>query len=220
VTYFGGLGSGKGWLKFLFLVEPEILREALAAVNPVLVITNGRVPTGYKSTPLAEYVEAYARYVNAMLESPEAASRASSSVCMGLATSLDRFVSKPCPDARFKLLEPEEPVVNLTPETLHYDETRGQLCTNVMTNLYFGMELSYPRVISLDRDKHEVLYETAGFASHAIFQKVKVDIQKVTQPCRMRSPAREHRPPIRITEGMRDAMKSHPGLKAARLEIV
>lgn len=37
--YAGGLGSGKGWLKFLFLVGPELLREVLIATKPILVVT-------------------------------------------------------------------------------------------------------------------------------------------------------------------------------------
>jgi hypothetical protein len=220
MAYFGGLGAGKGWLKFLFLVEPEVLQDVLTAAKPVLVITNARVPADYASTPLAEYLEAYARYLEAMVESPEAASQAWSAIYVGLAASLDRFLPTPSPDQRYKLMNSEEPVVNLSPETLLYDEHRGQLCTNVMTNLYFGVQLSYPRVISLDRDKHEILYDTAEFASYAIFQDVKSRIQKVTHPCKMRSPAREHRTPIRITERMRKKMRIHPGLRAVNLDII
>jgi len=86
--------------------------------------------------------------------------------------------------------------------------------------LYFGAELSYPRFVSLDRDDHEILYDTTEFASYAIFQDIKSRIQKVTRPCKMRSVAREHRTPLRITEGMREKMRIHPGLRAASLDIV
>jgi hypothetical protein len=139
---------------------------------------------------------------------------------IGLAASLDRFSPTPCPDARYKLMNCDEPVVNVTPLMLYFDGRRGQLCTNVMSNLYFGVELSFPRFISLDRDKHEVLYETDQFPSHGIFQSAKSRIQKVTKPCKIRSPSREHRPPIRITEAMNERMKRHPGLKTAGLELV
>jgi hypothetical protein len=56
--YFGGLGAGKGWLKFLFVVDPDVLREVLIAIKPVLVITNSRVPADYDATPLNEYLAA------------------------------------------------------------------------------------------------------------------------------------------------------------------
>jgi hypothetical protein len=220
MAYSGGLGSGKGWLKFLFLVDPEILRDVLVAARPVLVITNGRVPADYESTPLTDYVESYERYVKAMLESPAEASRASTAIYMGLAASLERFSPKPCAGGNYKLMNPDEPVVNLGPVFLHYDGRRGQLCTNVMSELYFGVQLSFPRVISLDRDRYEVLYDTAEFATFAIFREVKSRIQKVTRPCKIQSPSREHRTPIRITDGMRERMKQHPGLKEASLEIV
>jgi hypothetical protein len=219
MAYFGGLGAGKGWLTFLFLVETEVLRDVLAAVNPVLVVTNGRVPADYQSTSMTEYLEAYARYLNAMLESPEAASRASTAIYVGLAASLDKFSSQLCPDTKYKLMDTQEPVVNLGPETLHYDARRGQLCTNVMSKLYFGAELSFPRVISLDRDRHEVLHDTTEFPTFGIFLSMKSRLQRVTRPCRIRSPSREHRTPIRITDEMRQRMKQHPGLKEANLQI-
>jgi len=218
--YFGGLGAGNGWLKFLFLVDPDLLREVLIATKPVLVITNSRVPTDYKATPLNEYLAAYSRYLEATLESAEAAQKAAMATYMGLAASLDRFSPTPCPDSRYKLMNCDEPVVNLSPLTLHFDARRGQLCTNVMSNLYFGVELSFPRVISLDRDKHEVLYETRQFPTHGIFEGVKSRIQKATKPCKIQSPSREHRTPIRITESIHERMKRHPGLITAGLELM
>ena len=218
--YFGGLGAGKGWLKFLFVVHADVLREVLIATKPVLVITNSRVPAEYESTPLDEYMAAYSRYLEAMVESVEAAQKAAMGTYMGLAASLDRFSPTPCPDARYKLMNCDEPIVNLTPLMLYFDGRRGQLCTNVMSKLYFGVELSFPRFISLDRDKHEVLYETDQFPSYGIFEGVKSRIQKVTKPCKIRSPFRQHRTPIRITEAMNERMERHPGLKAAGLELL
>jgi hypothetical protein len=220
MSYYGGLGAGKGWLKFLFAVEPEVLREVLIATKSILVITNSRVPTEYESTPLDEYISAHSRYLDAMLESTEAAKKAAMATYIGLAASLDRFSPMPCPDSRYKLMNCDEPVVNLAPLNLYFDPRRGQLCTNVMSNLYFGIELSFPRVISLARDKHEVLYETREFPTYNIFEGVKSRIQKVTKPCKIRSPSREHRTSIRITERMRGRMKQHPGLIAAGLELL
>lgn len=218
--YFGGLGAGKGWLKFLFLVDREVLHEVLIATKPVLVITNSRVPAEYESTRLDEYMTVYSRYLEAMVKSAEAAENAAMGTRIGLAASLDRFSSTPCPDSRYKLMNCDEPVVTLSPLTLYFDARRGQLYTNVMSNLYFGVELSFPRVISLDRDKHEVLYETRQFPTYGIFEDAKSRIQKVTKPCKIRSPSREHRTPIRITEAMHERVKRHPGLIAAGLEVV
>jgi hypothetical protein len=217
MAYFGGR---KGWLKYLFLVETNVLRDVLTAVRPILVVINGRVPANYHSTSMSEYLDAYASYLDATLKSPDAASRASGATYIGLAASLDKFSPTPCPDANYKLMNPEEPVVTLTPETLYYDPIRGQLCTNTFSKLFFGMETSFPRVISLDRDKHEILYDTAEFPTFRIFQEMKARLQKVTRPCKIRSPSREHRTPIRITEVMREQMRNHPGLKEANLELV
>jgi hypothetical protein len=161
--YFGGLGAGKGWMKFLFLVDADVLRETLIAAKPVLVVTNTRVPVEYESTPLEDYIADYSRYLEAMLESSQAAQKAAMAIYIGLAASLRRFSAVSCPDTRYKLMNSEEPVVTIGPLTLYFDGRRGQLCTNVFTNLHFGVELAFPRVISLDRDNHQVLYETREF---------------------------------------------------------
>ena len=101
---------------------------------------------------------AYSRYLEAMLELGDAtkqtamgvyADQTAMDVYIGLASSLDRFSPRPCPDAEHKLMNSDEPVVNLTPLMLYFDERRGQLCTNTYSKLYFGLELSFPRVISL-----------------------------------------------------------------------
>jgi hypothetical protein len=218
--YFGGLGAGKGWLKFLFLIDPDLFRDVLIAAKPVLVITNSRVAASYESTPLDEYIAAYTRYLDAMLDSAEAAKVAAMATYIGLAASLAQFSHEPCPDSRYKLMNSDEPVVTLSPLTLYFDARRGHLCTNVMSNIYFGVELSFPRVISLSRDRHEVLYETQHFPTYGIFEGVKSEIQKLTKPCKIRSPSREHRTPIRITDTMRKRLKSHPGLIASGLELI
>ena len=213
---------GKGWLRLLFVVEPDILRGVLIATKPVLLIMNGRVPAEYESTPLDDYVAGYSRYLGAMLESPEAAHEAASGIYIGLAASLARFWTTPCAGGRYKLMKCDEPVVSLTPFMLHFNERRGQLFTNVFSHRYsyFGVEMSFRRVVSLDRDEHALLYETNQFPTYGIFEGVKSRIQKVTKPCKIRSPSREHRTPIRITEAMNERMRRHLGLKAAGLELV
>ncbi len=218
--YFGGLGAGKGWLRFLFLVDPEVLRSVLMKIKPVLVITNARVPAEYVETQLNQYIAAYSQYLDAMLVSAEVARRASMGIYMGLAASLEQFSPKLCTDVRYKLMNPDEPVVNLSPLTLHYDARKGHLGTNTMSNLYFGVELSFPRVISLDRDKHEILYETREFKTNRIFENLESELQKATNPCKIRSQSREHRTPIRITTELQERMKRHPGLIAAHLDIL
>src|SRR5205807_2250726 len=139
---------------------------------------------------------------------------------IGLAVSLKMFSPRKCPDPRYKLMRSDEPVVNVSPQIIDFDASRGTLRTNVGMGLYFGTELSFPRVISLDRDKHERLYDTSQFPTFELFKGLKSRLQKVTRPCRIRSPSREHRTPIRITDTMRETMRNHPGLHEAGLGIV
>jgi hypothetical protein len=212
--------AGKGWWRFPFLVEPEILHQVLKSTRAVLVDTSSRVAVAYESTSLNDYVKGYSEYLDGTLKSADFDQRSSLQIYMGLAASLDQFRPETCPDSRYKLMETDEPVVNLSPLMLYYDDQRGQLRTNVMSSVYFGIELTFPRLISLDREEHEVLHPTLESPNYTVFEEISAKIRKQTHSCRIRSACREHKTQIRITNEMEHRMTRHPGLNGMHLVLV
>ncbi|MDB5337396.1 MAG: hypothetical protein JWN70_3015 [Planctomycetaceae bacterium] len=208
-----------GFLTFNFVIEPEELRQVLSTVGPVL-IHNGRVPIAYASTSLTEYIDAYAQYIDAMLETTEVPWRKVANTHIYIGASLDHFTWETCPDASYKVWRTDIPVASLGPQELYYDATRGQLRTDTGSTLSFGAKFVFPKVISLDGDRHEILHETRHFPTYDIYMQIKSLIDKLTIPCKIRSPSRDHRPPIRISKGMHSRLQNHLGLKARHLELL
>ena len=54
--YFGGLGAGKGWRRFYFVVAPDELQRVLMDSECALLVSNGRVPVDYERTALSDFV--------------------------------------------------------------------------------------------------------------------------------------------------------------------
>jgi hypothetical protein len=210
MPYFGGLGAGKGWYKFQFAVTPNEMSDVLRSQNPFVVNTNTRVPIDYSYTPLDEYLNSYQQYVDAMVNTVEVPWQFCSSISRGLATSLTVFESKACPDPAYKLMNPVEPVINLGPVPISYFNKK--LSSKVVSEICFGIEMTFPRVVSFDKDGYEALYPTDSFETYKLFTELCSLITKMTKRCVFRSRLQQHRTKIRISHEMAVYMKKHAGL--------
>lgn len=203
------------WLTFQFSIEPKLLRDILVNIDPVLVIINARVPARYQGTSKTQYIAAYTRYMDAIFESPEAADKASTATIIGMAMNVNWESSSVRLDSRYKLMELDEPAICLSPMALHFDRHSGQLCTNILSNLYFGMKMTFWQDFSQDS-----AVRAAQLPALELFNTLKLQIEKVTSPCRIRSRSRDHRTRIRISDKIRERMPSHPGLLATKLKLL
>lgn len=200
------------WLTFQFSIEPKVLGDILKAIDPTLVVINRRVPLRYQGTPIAQYLADYSRYVDAIFDSPETVEKASIETIIGLATNVDWESSSVRLDSRYKSMELDGPVVCLSPMALHFDKKTGQLCTYIRSNLYFGLQLT----VNHDLTQNSKV-QAAQLPALTLFDTFKLHVEKVTSPCLIRSKSRDHRTRIRISDHMRERMRTHPGLRAAHL---
>jgi len=210
MSYSGGLGAGKGWYKFQFAVTPNEMSNVLRSYNLFVVKTTKRVPIDYSYTSLDEYLDSYQQYVDAMVNTVEVPWRFCSSISHSLVTSLTIFEPKVCPDPAYKLMNPIESVINLGPVPISYSNKK--LSTAVTSNISFGIEMTFPKVVSFDKDGHETLYATDCFETYKLFTELCSLITKITKPCVFRSERQQHRTKIRISHEMAICMKKHSGL--------
>jgi hypothetical protein len=216
---FGGLGAGKGWHKLQFLITPDELEHLLVARSLHMMITNRRVPLSYRESEIEEYCSAYRVYVEAMRGARPLNYEVTGPMYVSLAHSLD-IINERVIDGEYKSMEPEEPTVYLSPFEVHF--YRGTVSTSIggSDQFSFGLEMTYPKVVSFDREGYEYLHDTSTYPAFALFADLKAAIQTLTSPCRIQSPEKVHRTRIRISPSMREAMASHPGLAAQGLRVV
>lgn len=222
--YFGGFGAGKGWQSYYFLITPDELHAQLAALELSLVITNCRVPVTYFSTPIEEYREQYAAYFRAVsgegdgvdwhVTSPMYISLTRPSVHIGF----EVITRHP----EYKLVEPSEPLINLSPFPLYYDNERQQisLVHGGMESWSFGLRMDYPKVVSYSSEHHECLHNTSSYMNAELFAQLKGGIDCITTNATILSPAKRHRTKVRISEAVLSQVYRSRPLVEQRLCLV
>lgn len=217
--YFGGLGAGKGWHHFSFLVSPDELRELLEPL-PIRLYRIGGVPVVYGGTSLEEFIFAYAHFVEACCESVNPDFRIVSGAKIDLVPHGQTIIESPSRDPNWKLTSLELPAPYLDTEGLSYSGSKGQLHSNVGNGISFGMRCSFPRVVSFDSDRHETLHDTERMVGYRIYLGLQQGVRKISRPIKIQSPTRIHRPAIRISPSMIEVAKRHAGLRAAGLQVL
>ena len=212
--------QGRAGHKYYFLVTPQELSDVLAGVSVHLVIDNARVPADYLETRTSEYVRAYERYFDQLFGSAQIDREIIGSLYIGVAPDLKLFQAMPCPDARYKLLHPQEPIPNLAPFTISYEGNSLYVDATMKSAAHCGLRLAYPKVISLAREKHRVLHEAERYRGCALFQAFQEALQKVTASCAVQSSSRIHNTRLRISETAKCLITNRPAFKEVGLYIL
>ncbi|HEX4796708.1 MAG TPA: hypothetical protein VH370_23150 [Humisphaera sp.] len=174
------------------------------------------------TTPLADYIAAFARRL-AQRDLEEGA--------------IDLYISLMHPKTRyrwkkvearrkrdegFKLIDLAEPVVQVRPFYASLSDD-GRLwfsfSYDVHHSSWLGLELSFPRIMSLCEEGHARLHETSEYRNAQLYQDLRRAIQEITSPARFTTPAGEKRTRVRISSEAASQLAAHPGLKRRGLEI-
>ena len=71
MSYFGGLGAGKGWNTFKFIITPQEFESLFQNLNYYFVITGSRVEINYKNTDEQYIFDSYKSYYDKVLTGEE-----------------------------------------------------------------------------------------------------------------------------------------------------
>jgi hypothetical protein len=218
VSYFGGLGAGKGWNKLHFFIDDTELKQLLSQ-EQLRLLANGRVRRDYQHTSLDAYLEVYRAYLKHLSVERSPGWNITGPLFISLTQSTSEIVEEPCPDLRYKLLKPVEPVISLSPlEILYMDQRLWLDCIGKDTG-YLGLSMAYPRVVSYRREGHEVLHDTSDFVNAGIYQRLTRFLTSITRPCTLDAPNKTHRTRLRISAGVRPIVAAHPMLREHGLKL-
>lgn len=218
MAYFGGMGAGKGWHKFLVVVTPDELGEVLAQTPCVLVHANP-VPNDYEQTPLTDYISSYANLFAQFGEIEQAHHTIDSAVRIAASTSLDAFTSCPSKLPGIKVINAEQVVVSFAPGTLLFDGTM-RLCLMSRDATTFGLELTFPKVVFLDSENMEKRHADNEFPDFELFQRLTSNLKKRTRPCRMESPVRAHKLRARISDAAKAELRDRRYFRQHALQFL
>ncbi|MHB0937183.1 MAG: hypothetical protein ACYC6A_12410 [Armatimonadota bacterium] len=223
--YVGGYGGGRGWHKYRFLLLPEELQAILSEHHPCLFKDTYNIPatSDFQCLPVENYVLQYEKYFRSLLGEGEPLGMwVYESVDMHLTSSVSLLRFAPSVlDPKWKEVIPIEPLINLSPSSIFY-ETHGRIVLGLggMEHYSFGIEMSFPKVVSYGDEGHEFLHETGHCQNYALFNDLKASIKSKTTGVKIKSLMNEHRIDVHISPAVREIINRHPGLKAQGLIVL
>ncbi|MEM6817049.1 MAG: hypothetical protein AAF600_22095 [Bacteroidota bacterium] len=226
--YFGGLGAGKGWYKFKFVLEPETLKNIFEDLTYWFAITNGGVPIDYeiskKTTFFEDYENLFGKITSEEEWNREKDWQLKSKVMVSIIDNKEIVEFKQIKNKRgetseeYKSVEPKEPVINLGPFSLYLKDSKLSIET-MNDKGTVGLQLSYPKVVSFGYENHEYLYETNQFSNFELFNEITARIKKVSHKAKLSGNEKVYRPNFWVDNSISEEINNNFYLKENNLKL-
>lgn len=229
MSYFGGLGAGKGWDKFKFVLTPADLRSIFENLNYWFVITNSAVVIDYSITDKDSLFENYKRYYNKIVSGEPRTTKEDSQIESGIRISItdspakisfEEICSKKGTVSKeFKRVVVQEPVVNVTPFYLAYENEQLTI-QSYNEEGALGLEFNYPKVVSFDFEQHAALHDTTANSNKLLFDNLIARIKERARKAKLVSPAKGFRPNFWISEDSLEEVNRNYYLRRHALKLL
>lgn len=228
MSYYGGLGAGRGWHKFKFILRPETLEKVFENINFWFVITNTRVDINYELSRETSFFNDYAAFLSRIISGKDWNRKEDwtfeNSIRISLINDPKTIIFEDIKNRKgevsteYKVVRPTEPVVNVSPFYLYLQNEKLSIETSNDEGI-LGLELSYPKVVSFGSEGHEYLYETDQFSGHDLFLELTNRIKKVSHKAKLSGLKKTYRPNFWVDNIVPDEINNHSYLKKKRLAL-
>ncbi|MDA6072328.1 hypothetical protein NJT12_22120 [Flavobacterium sp. AC] len=230
--YFGGLGSGKGWNKFNFILTPNEFESLFTELQFYFVITNTRVPIDYKATDKPYVFTGYKDFFNEIIIGEKEYDRKEhwfyeDKIRISITDDIDKIDFENIDDKNeivskeFKRVRPTEPVINITPFYLYFIKDKESLSVAFMnTEGTIGLELTYPKFVSFLTDGDNSIIDAHTFNNYNLFNKLVKNIKSISHKAKVQSPAKLYRPNFWISPEAKKVINENRYLKSNELIIL
>lgn len=206
MNYFGGFGVGKGWKKHNFILTPIEFELLFTDLQFYFVITNSSVPIDYKYSNNDSIFKAYALFFEQVLIGQQEITREEK---LGIEQNIrisviDEFkkidfesiVNKKgvVISQEYKLVKPREPVINISPFYLTVTEDEKLNVTFMNEEGIIGLELTYPKFVSWERDDFNSIQETSNYTSSGLFDILVERIKNIAHKAKVISDSKIYKP--------------------------
>ena len=231
MRYFGGLGAGKGWNSFHFILTPDEFPKVFDGLQYSFVETGTRVESDYKETSKENYFRAYKYFFEILLTGQQPLgnrepwaieSAVRESIINDIAKISFREITdnwgKPIP---YKLVEPSEPVINISPFYLLFLGEKKESLTIASDNKegVIGLQLSYPKFVTWFNTENPELMETNSYDTYTLYGILVERIKKNTRKAKIQSPVKLFKPNFWISRDAVSLINKNKYLKKNGAEI-
>lgn len=209
--YFAGLGSGRGWILFNFILTPDELQKVFDGLKYSFINTSSRVETNYKESPKQNYFQAYKLFWEQILIGKQSLNRQESwsierPVRESIIDDIDKVSFREVKDEKgnpmpYKVIEPLEPIINISPFYLFFSAEKESLSVAYLNEEgIIGLQLSYPKYVTWYNKENPETIETSSFDSFGLFKTLVERIKKNTNKAKLQSPTKLFKPNFWISK--------------------
>lgn len=211
MSYFGGLGAGKGWNTFNFILVPAEFESLFTDLQFYFIVHNRRVEINYEYSDHGFIFKAYQLFFEQTLIGQNELDRREKweieqDIRISITDDLKKIEFENIVDKKgfiseeFKLVRPTEPVINITPFylTLTKDEKLSVAYSN--EEGVIGLQLTYPKFISWKTDNFNSVQETGAFGTSRLFDNLVDRIKNITHKAKMASLSKTYKPNFWISK--------------------
>lgn len=227
MSYFGGLGAGKGWNTFNFVITPKEFESIFEKQEYSFVITNTRVEIDYKKSDNKSIFNSYEDFYNNILTGNNKdrwtfESKIRISIIDDISKiQFEDIVSKRgIVSSDFKLVSPTEPVINIRPLYLTYFKIKESVSVAYMNEEgTIGLEFTYPKFVSFRKDNFEII-DAHTFSTYNLFNNLVKNIKAISNKAKLQSSTKLFRPNFWISPEAKKIINQNQYLKSNDLNII
>ena len=230
MSYFGGLGAGKGWNTFSFILTPSEFEILFKDLQFNFVINNQRVEIDYQQTEKDVVFNAYEKFFEQVLTgqkklSEKAKWEIESLIRISIIDDLKKIEFDDIVDKKglvskdFKLVRPTEPVINISPFYITLTGSEKLSIAFFNTDGVIGLQLTYPKVVSWKKDNFESVQETKSFQASQLFEVLVKRIKSVSHKAKVSYNSTDFKPNFWISNEAATVINKNPYLISKQLTI-
>jgi hypothetical protein len=216
MSYFGGYGGGRGWLKVHFLLTSAEL-DALLPATTVFCWTRSVVTLRYRPPTRAEYLADYRRFLRAAHADAPLKQDTQDNLTHSLSASSKALRKRLTRNGRALRFDEREPLVTASFASV-LDIHSKLYSERSQTGSTVGLEWSYPEVVSWDPDEWED-EPTEGLANRRFFDARVAWIRAHTRPATITWKGVRRRTSLRVSPEMHEWLAAHPYLRRNRMTL-
>ncbi len=225
--YFAGLGSGKGWNIFNFILTPKEFQEIFDGLSYAFIITGTRVESDYIKSNKEDIFEGYEIFFNKILIgqttlSKEKAWSIEQLIRVSVIDNIDKVSFRVCENEKketlpFKVLEPTEPVINIAPFYLYWSAEQEKMSVAYYnTKGVIGLQLSFPKYVSFNYSDY---VDTSVYKTAELYNILIRRIKDISKKAKVETPIKLYKPNFWISANAIRLINQNRYLKENKLNI-
>lgn len=225
--YFAGLGAGKGWNKFNFILTPKEFQEIFEDLTCAFIKPCTRVENDYKESNKKDIFEGYDMFFNQILIGQteltnEKALSIEQVIRVSVTDDINKVSYRICENKRggtlpFKVLEPTEPVINIAPFYLYWSAEQEKMSVaSLNAKGIIGLQLSFPKYVSFN---YEDYVDTSIYKTAELYATLIGRIKEISKKAKVETPIKLYKPDFWISTNAVQLINQNRYLKENNLKI-